>query len=102
MAKKVAKKNRTWAVSLIRKRGEFLGTVEAPDKAAAIEKAAQEFTAEAWAPVRGAAAMMQSGAEAPPYCRHAISAPSTIVHLHANSGPRSPLTRAFLFPGVPR
>jgi hypothetical protein len=43
MAKKVAKKNRTWAVSLIRKRGEFLGTVEAPDKEAAEAAAAVKF-----------------------------------------------------------
>jgi hypothetical protein len=28
------KKNRTWAVSLIRKRGEFLGFVEALDREA--------------------------------------------------------------------
>jgi hypothetical protein len=69
----------SWNVYKAVKKAARLGTVEAPDKAAAIEKAAQEFKAEAWAPVRGAAAMMQSGAEAPPYCRHANSAPSAIV-----------------------
>jgi hypothetical protein len=35
MAKKTAKKIRTWAVSLIRKHGQFLGFVEAPDREAA-------------------------------------------------------------------
>jgi len=32
---RVAKKDRTWAVSLIRKHGQFLGYVEAPDREAA-------------------------------------------------------------------
>jgi hypothetical protein len=32
-----------WAVRLIRKRGELLGVVYAPDEAAAIEAAVQEF-----------------------------------------------------------
>ena len=39
------------------KKAVWLGTVEAPDKGAAIEKGAQK-------------------SEAPPYCRHANSAPS--------------------------
>jgi len=53
------------------------------------------------APVRGAAPITERKREssAPPYCRHAISAPSAIVHLRANSGPRSPLTRAFSISG---
>jgi hypothetical protein len=53
------------------------------------------------APVRGAAPITERKREssAPPYCRHAISARSNIVHLRANSGPRSPLTRAFSISG---
>jgi hypothetical protein len=43
MAKKVAKKNRSWAVSLIRKRGEILGVVEAPDRKAAEAAAVVRF-----------------------------------------------------------
>jgi hypothetical protein len=43
MAKKIAKKNRTWAVSIIRKRGEFLELVEAPDREAAEAAAVDRF-----------------------------------------------------------
>jgi hypothetical protein len=43
MVKKIAKKNHTWAVSLVRKRGEFLGFVEAPDREAAEAAAAVRF-----------------------------------------------------------
>jgi hypothetical protein len=32
-----------WSVSLIRKRAEQIGTVEAPDEQSAVEKAAEEF-----------------------------------------------------------
>jgi hypothetical protein len=42
-ATKSAKKNRTWAVSLIRKRGEFLGYVEAADWKAAEAAAVVKF-----------------------------------------------------------
>jgi hypothetical protein len=38
----------SWDVFKIAKKAVWLGTVEAPDKAAAIEKAAQEFNADAW------------------------------------------------------
>ena len=38
----------TWDVFKIAKKSIWLGSVEAPDKAAAIEKAAEEFKAEAW------------------------------------------------------
>jgi hypothetical protein len=35
--------DKRWAVRLIRKRGELLGVVYAPDEAAAIEAAVKEF-----------------------------------------------------------
>jgi len=38
----------SWNVYKAVKKAVRLGTVEAPDKAAAIEKAAQEFKAEVW------------------------------------------------------
>jgi hypothetical protein len=38
----------SWDVFEIVKKSMWLGTVEAPDKSAAIEKGAQEFRAEAW------------------------------------------------------
>ena len=37
-----------WDVYKVAAKPIWLGTVEAPDKAAAIEKAATEFKAEAW------------------------------------------------------
>jgi hypothetical protein len=37
-----------WDVYKIAKKAIWLGTVEAPDKQAAVEKAAQEFKAEIW------------------------------------------------------
>jgi hypothetical protein len=37
------KKNFEWRITLIRKRGEYLGTVEAPDQAAAIAAAIEAF-----------------------------------------------------------
>jgi hypothetical protein len=37
-----------WNVYKIAKKGVWLGTVEAPDKQAAVEKAAQEFKTEVW------------------------------------------------------
>jgi hypothetical protein len=37
-----------WDVYKIAKKAVWLGTVEAPDKDAAIVKAAQEFAADAW------------------------------------------------------
>jgi hypothetical protein len=43
MAKKTPKRNRTWAVSLVRKRREFPGYVEAPDREAAEAAAVTEF-----------------------------------------------------------
>jgi hypothetical protein len=43
MTKKTANKNRTWVVSLIRKHGQFLGYVEAPDRAAAEAAAVVRF-----------------------------------------------------------
>lgn len=43
MAKKRAKETRTWAVSLIRKRGQFLGYVEAPDREVAEAVAVIKF-----------------------------------------------------------
>jgi hypothetical protein len=38
----------SWDVFKIAKKSVWLGAVEAPDKAAAIEKAAQDFKADAW------------------------------------------------------
>jgi hypothetical protein len=38
----------SWDVYKIAKKGMWLGTVEAPDKQSAIEKAATEFKVEAW------------------------------------------------------
>jgi hypothetical protein len=38
----------TWDVFKIVKKSVWLGTVEAPDRHAAIEKAVQEFKTEAW------------------------------------------------------
>jgi hypothetical protein len=38
----------TWNLYKVAKKTTWLGTVEAPDKSAAIEKAAQEFKIEAW------------------------------------------------------
>ena len=38
----------SWDIFKVAKKSVRLGTVEAPDKAAAIEKAAQEFKTEAW------------------------------------------------------
>ena len=43
MANKVAKKTRTWVVALIRKRGQFLGYAEAPDRKAAEATAVVRF-----------------------------------------------------------
>jgi hypothetical protein len=37
-----------WDVFKIAKKAVWLGSVEAPDKSAAVEKAAQEFKTEAW------------------------------------------------------
>ena len=38
----------SWDIYKIATKAVRLGTVEAPDKSSAIEKAAQEFKAEAW------------------------------------------------------
>jgi hypothetical protein len=38
----------SWGVYKIAKKAIWLGTVKAPDKQAAIEKAAQEFKVDAW------------------------------------------------------
>jgi hypothetical protein len=38
----------TWDVYKVAKKAVWLGSVEAPDKGAAIEKAAEEFKADAW------------------------------------------------------
>jgi Ser/Thr protein kinase RdoA (MazF antagonist) len=38
----------SWDVYKIAKKAMWLGTVEAPDKSAAVEKAAQEFNTEVW------------------------------------------------------
>jgi hypothetical protein len=38
----------SWDVYKIAKKAVWLGTVEAPDKSAAVEMAAQEFKAEVW------------------------------------------------------
>jgi Ser/Thr protein kinase RdoA (MazF antagonist) len=38
----------TWDVFKIAEKAVWLGTVEAPDKQAAIEKAAEEFKTEVW------------------------------------------------------
>jgi hypothetical protein len=38
----------SWNIYKVAAKSIWLGTVEAPDKHAAIEKAAQEFKAEAW------------------------------------------------------
>ena len=38
----------SWTVYKIAKKAVWLGTVEAPDKSAAVEKAAQEFKTEVW------------------------------------------------------
>jgi hypothetical protein len=49
MAKKTEPPNpTTWNVYKIAKKAVWLGTVEAPDKSAAVEKAAQEFKTEVW------------------------------------------------------
>jgi hypothetical protein len=37
-----------WSIYKIAKKAIWLGTVEAPDKSAAVEKAAQEFKTEVW------------------------------------------------------
>jgi hypothetical protein len=37
-----------WDVYGVAKKSVWLGTVDAPDKSAAVEKAAQEFKTEAW------------------------------------------------------
>jgi hypothetical protein len=39
---------KSWTIYKVAAKMIWLGTVEAPDKAAAIEKAAQEFKTEAW------------------------------------------------------
>jgi hypothetical protein len=41
--KTTAAKVRTWRVSIIRKRGQYLGTVEAPNEKAAEAAAVREF-----------------------------------------------------------
>jgi hypothetical protein len=38
----------SWDVYKIAKKAVWLGTVEAPDKSAAVEKAAREFKTEIW------------------------------------------------------
>jgi hypothetical protein len=38
----------SWDVYKIAKKAVWLGTIEAPDKSAAVEKAAQEFKTELW------------------------------------------------------
>ena len=38
----------TWDVYKVAKKAVWLGTVEAPDKGAAIKKAAEEFKTDAW------------------------------------------------------
>jgi hypothetical protein len=38
----------SWNIYKVAKKGIWLGTIEAPDKAAAIEKGAQEFKTESW------------------------------------------------------
>jgi hypothetical protein len=38
----------SWTIYKVAKRATWLGTVEAPDAAAAIEKAAVEFKADTW------------------------------------------------------
>jgi hypothetical protein len=43
-----AKKPRSWAVTLIKNRGVFLGFVEAPDEKAAELMAAKAFTLDEW------------------------------------------------------
>ena len=49
MAKKPkAPTSASWDVYKIAKKATLLGTVEAPDKQAAVEKAAQEFKTEVW------------------------------------------------------
>jgi Ser/Thr protein kinase RdoA (MazF antagonist) len=49
MAKKPEPPNPTsWDVYKIARKAVWLGTVEAPDKRAAVEKAAQEFKTEIW------------------------------------------------------
>jgi hypothetical protein len=48
MVKKPEPPPLSWDVFEIVKKSMWLGTVEAPDKSAAIEKGAQEFRAEAW------------------------------------------------------
>jgi hypothetical protein len=49
-----------WDVYKVAKKAVWLATVEAPDKSAAIGKAAQEFKTEAWAPERDATAQSMS------------------------------------------
>jgi hypothetical protein len=38
----------SWEIYQVAKKSVWLGTVEAPDKQAAIEKGAQEFKVDAW------------------------------------------------------
>jgi hypothetical protein len=42
----------TWDVYKVAKEAIWLGAIEAPDKQAAVEKAAQEFQTEVWAFMR--------------------------------------------------
>jgi hypothetical protein len=70
-----APKPTSWNIYKVDQKAILLGAFKAPNKRAAIEKAARGVQSRRLAPVRGAAAMMQSGAEAPPHCRHANSAP---------------------------
>ena len=41
-------KPKTWTIYKVAAKAISLGTVEAPDKGAAVEKGAQKFKAEAW------------------------------------------------------
>jgi hypothetical protein len=53
----------TWDVYKVAKKAIWLGTVEAPDKQAAVEKTAQEFKNGGMAPVCGGAPMIHRKGE---------------------------------------
>jgi len=48
MAKKPKPQIRRWRIILVRKKGVYVGTVEAPDAETAVEVAADEFDYPAW------------------------------------------------------
>jgi uncharacterized protein YuzE len=78
----------TWDIFKIAKKSVWLGSVGAPDKAAAIEKAAQEFKTEAWR--HGGAAMNMSSKTAHTteftLVDHPLPRPVEIIRLLSKGG----------------